>query len=89
MKIVIRTVFFHFLCIIIFGILYFYLKDDFKEKEKVDLEIIDYLLLSTTIQAGVGVSELYPTNFYGKITMITQQIIMICTHVFTIYVFNI
>jgi hypothetical protein len=89
MKIVIRTVFFHFLCIIIFGILYFYLKEDFSEKEKVKKEIIDYVLLSTTIQAGVGVSELYPTTFYGKLTMIIQQIIMICTHVFTIYVFNI
>jgi hypothetical protein len=89
MKIVIRTVFFHFLCIIIFGILYFYLKEDFEEKEKDYVEIIDYLLLSTTIQAGVGVSELYPTNFYGKLTMIIQQIIMICTHVFTIYIFNI
>ena len=87
MKIVIRTVFFHFLCIILFGILYFYLKDEFKEKD--DAEIIDYLLLSTTIQASVGVSELYPTNFYGKLTMIIQQIIMICTHVFTIYIFNI
>ena len=89
MKIGIRTVFFHFLCIIIFGILYFYLKEDFEEKEKDYVEIIDYLLLSTTIQAGVGVSELYPTNFYGKLTMIIQQIIMICTHVFTIYIFNI
>ena len=89
MKIVIRTVFFHFLCIILFGILYFYLKEDFLEKEKNNLEVIDYLLLSTTIQAGVGVSDLYPTTFYGKLTMIIQQILMICTHVFTIYIFNI
>jgi hypothetical protein len=89
MKIVIRTVCFHFLCIILFGILYFYLKNDFVEKEKNNLEVIDYLLLSTTIQAGVGVSDLYPTTFYGKLTMIIQQILMICTHVFTIYVFNI
>ena len=89
MKIVIRTVFFHFLCIIIFGILYFYLKENFAEKEEAELEIIDYVLLSTTIQAGVGVSELYPTTFYGKLTMIIQQIIMLCTHIFTIYVFNI
>ena len=89
MKIVIRTVCFHFLCIILFGILYFYLKNDFVEKEKNNLEVIDYLLLSTTIQAGVGVSDLYPTSFYGKLTMIIQQILMICTHVFTIYVFNI
>jgi hypothetical protein len=89
MKIVIRTVFFHFSCIIIFGILYFYLKEDFAEKEEANLEIIDYVLLSTTIQAGVGVSDLYPTTFYGKLTMIIQQLIMICTHVFTIYIFNI
>ena len=89
MKIVIRTVFFHFLCIIFFGIIYFYLKKNFTEKEEADLEIIDYLLLSTTIQAGVGVSDLYPTHFYGKLIMIIQQLLMICTHVFTIYIFNI
>ena len=88
MKIVFRTVCFHFLCIIGFGTLYFYLKDDFSEKKEDKLGIIDYLLLSTTIQAGVGVSDLYPTTFYGKITMIIQQLIMICTHVFTIYVFS-
>ena len=91
MKIVIRTVFFHFLCIIFFGILYFYLKDNFmKNKERTDdLSLIDYILFSTTIQAGVGVSEMYPVSFYGKIIMIIQQLILICTHVFTIYVFNI
>lgn len=89
MKIVIRTVFFHFLCIIFFGILYLYLKDDFTEKQDVTLGLIDYLLLSTTIQAGVGISDIYPTSFYGKITMIIQQFILISTHVFTIYIFNI
>jgi len=91
MKIVIRTVCFHFLCIIVFGILYFHLKEDLAEKGKKqdETKIIDYVLLSTTIQAGVGVSELYPTNFYGKLAMTIQQLIMICTHVFTIYIFNI
>jgi hypothetical protein len=89
MKIVIRTVLFHFSCIIIFGILYYYLKEDFTEKEEANLEIIDYVLLSTTIQAGVGVSDLYPTTFYGKLTMIIQQLLMICTHVFTLYILTI
>jgi hypothetical protein len=89
MKLVIRTLFFHFLCIIFFGILYLYLKDDFREKKDATLELVDYLLLSTTIQAGVGISDIYPTNFYGKITMIIQQFLMISTHVFTIYMFNI
>lgn len=89
MKIVIRTVIFHFSCIIGFGMLYYYLRDDFAEKEGVNLELIDYALLSTTIQAGVGVSDLYPTSFYGKLTMIIQQFLMICTHIFTIYIFTI
>jgi len=91
MKIVIRTVCFHFFCIIVFGTLYFYLKEDLAEKghKKDEIKIIDYVLLSTTIQAGVGVSDLYPTNFYGKLAMTIQQLIMICTHVFTIYIFNI
>ena len=90
MKIVIRTVFFHFLCIIFFGILYAYLKNDFeKNKEEEKLGFIDYILLSTTIQAGVGISDMYPISFYGKVTMIIQQFIMLCTHVFTIYIFNI
>jgi hypothetical protein len=89
MQIVIRTVFFHFLCIAGFGMLYFYLKDDFSEQKDDNLEIIDYLLLSTTIQAGVGVSDLHPKTFYGKLTMIIQQLLMLCTHVFTIYIFNV
>ena len=89
MKIVIRTVFFHFLCIAGFGMLYFYLKDDFLEQKDDNLEIIDYLLLSTTIQAGVGVSDLHPTSFYGKLTMIIQQLLMLCTHIFTLYILTI
>jgi len=89
MKIVIRTVFFHFLCVAGFGIIYFYLKDDFSEKESDNLEIIDYLLLSTTIQAGVGISHLYPTSFYGKLTMIIQQFLMLCTHIFTLYILTV
>jgi hypothetical protein len=89
MKIVIRTVIFHFLCIIVFGVLYFYLKDDFETKEEAELEIIDYILLSTTIQAGVGISDIYPISFNGKIIMIIQELLMICTHIFTIYIFTI
>ena len=92
MKIVIRTVCFHFLCIIVFGILYFYLKDDLladKGHKKTEVQIIDYVVFSTTIQSGVGMTDLYPTNFYGKLAMTIQQLIMICTHVFTLYIFNI
>lgn len=89
MKIFIRTVFFHILCILIFALFYFYFQDHFHHQFRDNFDFLDYFLLSTTIQAGVGISDIYPISFYGKIIMIMQQFIMIMTHVFTIYVFTI
>ena len=86
MKIVIRTVCFHFFCILIFAYLYFNFRDDFQIQNKEELTTIDYIFLSTTIQAGVGISDVYPISFYGKVIMIIQQLIMIMTHVFTLYI---
>lgn len=89
MKIVIRTVLFHFVCILFFALFYYYFKDDFNpKKQERSLTAIDYLLLSTTIQAGVGISDIYPISFYGKIIMIIQQIIMLMSYIFTIYIFT-
>ena len=89
MKIVIRTVLFHFLCIIMFAYFYFSFKDHFQRNvNEAELTCLDYFLLSTTIQAGVGISDIYPISFYGKILMILQQLLMIMTHVFTLYIFN-
>ena len=89
MKIVIRTVFFHILCIIIFSGLYYYFRDDFKTQVKEQFTVLDYIFLSTTIQASVGLTDIYPIGFYGKLIMIIQQFVMIMTHVFTIYIFTI
>jgi len=91
MQIVIRTVFFHFLCIAGFGMLYSNFKDHFEKniEDNQQLGYVDYMLLSTTIQSGVGMSDIYPISFYGKIIMIIQQLLMLCTHVFTIYIFNV
>ena len=88
MKLFIRTVFFHFLCIIIFGFLYHNVQHDFKRNIKESYTILDYLSLSTTIQSGVGFSDMYPTTFYSKLLLIIQQFIMILTHVLTIYIFT-
>jgi len=88
MKIVFRTVFFHLLCIVSFSFLYFYNEHEFQVPISKNVSYLDYFLLSTTIQAGVGISSIYPITSYGKIIMIVQQIIMIMTHVFTLYVFN-
>ena len=88
MKLVIRTVFFHILCILIFSVLYYYFKDDFEPHVKEEFAVLDYIFLSTTIQSGVGLTDIYPINFNGKLVMIIQQLVLIMTHVFTLYIFN-
>lgn len=99
MKIVFRTVLFHFLCILVFALLYSTFAPDFgsldddsysknNNRTKVKLTFLDFLLLSTTIQAGVGISEFFPSSSFTKIILIIQQLIMISTHVFTLYFFT-
>jgi len=78
------------MCIIIFTILYTVFADDYNEKNEGDgattnNTFIDFLLLSTTIQAGVGISNMYPLNSIGKIIMIFQQIIMMSANLLALY----
>jgi hypothetical protein len=92
MKLVIRTFIFHLLCIIVFSYLYFYLSEHFQNNKEKKNErynsFIDFFLLSTTIQTGVGISDLYPISYNGKLAVIVQQIIMLLTHIITIYIFT-
>ena len=88
MKLAIRTVCFHFLCILIFGIIYYNIQTQFQHKSEQERQsLLDYILLSTTIQAGVGFSDIYPITNISKIMMVLQQVIMIMTQVFTLYFF--
>jgi hypothetical protein len=89
MKVAFRTVLFHILCIFIFALFYYYFRDDFKTEVKEKFTLLDYIFLSTTIQSGVGLTDIYPIDFYGKLIMIIQQITLIMTHVFTIYIFTV
>jgi len=99
MKIVVRTVVFHIFCIFLFAFIYSFfsrefgsLDDDLFYNENIKRRkrgFLDFLLLSTTIQAGVGISEIFPSSQNTKIVMIVQQLLMISTHVFTIYIFTI
>lgn len=88
MKLVIRTLVFHVACIVIFAFLYSKFSEDFLVTDKNKKSFIDFLLLSTTIQCGIGISDLYPFSFIGKIILIFQQMILLCTHVITIYIFT-
>ena len=89
MKLAIRTVLFHILCILIFALFYYYFRNDFKTEVKENYTLLDYIFLSTTIQSGVGLTDIYPIDFYGKLIMIIQQLVLIMTHVFTIYIFTV
>ena len=90
MKIVIRTLIFHLCCILLFTYLYLHLSDHFNNSNfnSKQSTFLDYLLLSTTIQAGVGFSNLYPNTFYSKLSVIVQQFLMMMTHIITLYIFT-
>jgi len=98
MKRVLKTLAIHLFFIIFFAFYYYYFSIHFNNNKpnklthyncesKLD-SIIDFLLFSTTIQAGVGISDIIPISVYGKIFMILQQLIMISINVITIYVFT-
>ena len=91
MKRVVKTLSIHLFCIFLFAFFYNHFSihfDNNKQHEsKVD-SIIDFFLLSTTIQAGVGVTNILPISIYGKMLMIIQQLIMISISVITIYFFT-
>lgn len=88
MKLVIRTVVFHFTCIIIFALAYYLFKDSLASNIKDKFTVMECLFLSTTIQAGVGITDITPTAFHTQLLMMAQQIIMIMSNVFTIYIFT-
>ena len=92
MKLVIRSVVFHSICILLFSILYFYIRDEFTSLNHSasanSNTYIDFLLLSTTVQSGVGISDLIPAKSFSKICLIAQQYIMLMTHVITLYIFT-
>ena len=98
MRIVVKTLAIHLFCIIFFAFFYYKFSIHFDNNNnnnnnnseyKLDLDsIIDFFLFSTTIQAGVGISNILPNSIYGKIIMIVQQLIMISISVITIYVYT-
>ena len=97
MKIVARTVVFHIFCILFFSFIYYTFSNHFENLGE-DLHnfngtirkrtLLDFILFSTTIQAGVGIIDFYPSTTFTKIIVIMQQLIIISTHVFTLYIFT-
>lgn len=86
MRIVIKTVFFQMFCVVVFALLYFTMQDPLSGDEH--LNELDALLLSITIQSGVGIAPIVPYSTTCKFVMILQQFLMISSYVFILYVFT-
>ncbi len=100
MKAVINTVIFQIACILIFTVVYFKnnqhfsLPRTFMSKQSNDdggneqIAILDCIYTSVTIQAGVGYNGLDPITHWGKILIICQQLLMICSNIIIFYIFT-
>lgn len=88
MKVFAYAIIYHLICIALFTSLYFYLKHHFYRTMLKELTGLDMLLLSTTIQSGVGISDIYPNSTASKLFIVLQQLLMMTGHLFMIYTFN-
>ena len=92
MKLVVRSVVFHSICILLFSFIYFYSREEFTSinhsASANSNTYVDFLLLSTTVQCGVGITDLIPAKSFSKVCLIAQQYIMLLTHVITLYIFT-
>jgi hypothetical protein len=91
MKQILAAILLNFISIFIFGCIYLYLKDDFIYNEpsnlKNKIQIIDLIMYSSTIQSGVGLTNLTPNSFKAKFFTIIQQYLLISSHFFILYFF--
>lgn len=89
MILAIKSFLFHIFCILIFTIIYYFISDtNFEPVKRGDkIGFFDYLALSTSIQAGVGLTTVYPTTNVAKIVLTLQQFLMIATYLVVLHMF--
>lgn len=89
MKYVLRGAIYNFLCILVFAVIYHYIRlgiDMTQDlSEYVEPTFVDTLFMATTIQAGVGYTLLTPRTAFSKCVMMTQQFFMIFTNLMLFY----
>jgi len=84
MKFIINSVGFHILTLLIFALIYYSLPIGhftLQPHEKRDLFLLDFFNLSTTIQAGVGITQIVPVTVIAQTVMSCQQLILIIGNV--------
>ena len=89
MDIVTKTFLFNIICIIFFAFVYMSISHDnfaaLQPKDKITY--IDLIFYSTTIQSGVGLSDINAVSDLAKFFSIIQQLIMIASVFILIKVF--
>jgi len=98
MIVVLNTFIFQMVCIVLFTLVYFTYQDNYslprtfltehKSNESPEIDILDCLYTSVTIQAGVGYNGMDPLTHTGKILIICQQVFMICANMIIFYIFT-
>jgi tagatose-1,6-bisphosphate aldolase non-catalytic subunit AgaZ/GatZ len=90
MKLVVRGAIFNILCIIVFGFIYWYYKNHFTKSQNTAHftygDPVDYFYLSTNIQSSVGYAGLTPITDFSKIVIMIQQVLMITSNIFLLYI---
>ena len=89
MKYVIRGALYNFLCIFVFAIVYYIIRNELDLNEDIaryiEPRFPDTLFLATTIQAGVGYTLLTPKTDFAKYVIMSQQYFMIFTNLMLFY----
>ena len=90
MKLFFKTFAFNLFCILIFAFIYHIYSKDFTRTDGKSLNhtFFDCISLSTTVQVGVGLTNMYPTTNHTKMILNLQQLMMLSSHLFTIYIFT-
>ena len=86
MKLILKTLFFHLVCIVLFGVIYSQMASQLK-KDKGDIELIDYFYLSTAIQSGTGFSQTVPDTTNAKLIVMLQEFLMISGTLISLHIF--
>jgi hypothetical protein len=92
MKVIIVPVILNLCLIVIFGLIYWTIRDQFNNDNtnrtlKIG-SVIDCFYMSVTIQAGVGYQGLSPITNFSKFLLMSQQLCMITSNIIVVYLIH-
>ena len=78
-----------FSLILVFSLIYYSLLAHFTSSVKIDkLDYIDCLSLSTTIQAGIGLTSMHPQTHITILVTTLHQMVMILSSIYIVFNFT-